>query len=186
MSLKKRQRICCKNFEACGRSYVRRHALTKHEETCEKRPHGRAKIAGGVQKAVWEKYIGRGRTTATCTCCHQRTISVFSNANHFQCGHILSDKHGGKAILNNLLPICQYCNNAMGAMHFDAYVEKHNYPLRTRGKYPPEKVLAAVCVLQRFIRNVPRFTKQRRMKKITLWAEAAVKRLKHHLLQPIY
>jgi hypothetical protein len=176
-------RVPCVNFQHCGKSYVSERHLKNHERECAGRsPQKKTKIAGNLQKAVWETYIGSDRTSVTCFCCRKRTVTVFSNASHFQCGHIKSDKHGGKAEVANLLPICAECNNAMSSEHWDDYVHRHKYPLRVYGYPIQEKVARALPVLRRFIRSVPLRTKlrdRRALLRIRRWRQRKTQRSAH-------
>lgn len=79
-------------------------------------------ITLGFKHSIWNKYCG-SVYNRKCLCCDINEISVFN----FECGHILSDKNGGKISTDNIVPICSFCNKSMGAMHMLKYMEKMNY-----------------------------------------------------------
>jgi hypothetical protein len=72
-----------------------------------------------MKQLVWNKNIGEKRGIGLCQCCRETKISQMS----FQCGHIISEYNGGKSILNNLVPICQLCNNSMGKINMDRFMK---------------------------------------------------------------
>ena len=55
-----------------------------------------------------------------CQCC--KTTPIHST--NFDCGHIISEKNGGKVHLENLRPICRTCNSSMGTQNMDDYIVK--------------------------------------------------------------
>lgn len=79
-------------------------------------------ITLGFKHSIWNKYCG-SVYNRKCLCCDVNEISVFN----FECGHILSDKKGGKISVDNIVPICSFCNRSMGSMHMLKYMEKMNY-----------------------------------------------------------
>ena len=141
----------------CGKKYKRSHYYDKHVESCVHKPgqkmlNGRQCIAAKTRKAVWDTYVGPNKTETRCFCCRTQKITLFSNVNHYQCGHILSDKEGGKPVVDNLLPICQGCNSTMGAVHWDKYVEYNDLPLRVRGYPVLDKIEWATTIIQSLVR----------------------------------
>lgn len=83
----------------------------------------RSSIPKAIREQVWDKYIGESQSSALCIICNHRKI----NMRKFHCGHIVSDKDGGTATVDNLLPICEPCNLSMGSNHMDMYVKEY-YP----------------------------------------------------------
>jgi hypothetical protein len=55
-----------------------------------------------------------------CFCCEDIEITQIT----FECGHIISEFHGGETNVDNLLPICSTCNNSMGTENFYVFKEK--------------------------------------------------------------
>ena len=123
----------------CQKPYKRKKALEDHEIKCKKRPKKqnknckkprRIRIDAGLRIKVWEKYIGQ-KTRSKCFCCYNKVITPFSNCNTFQAGHIISHANGGKATIDNLLPICRDCNMNMSAVNWNDYVERHTHLFRS-------------------------------------------------------
>ena len=73
---------------------------------------------------IWLKYCGEVYKTK-CLCCNSREISIYN----FECGHILSKKNGGEISIDNIVPICSFCNRSMGSTHMLKYMEKNNYKI---------------------------------------------------------
>lgn len=66
-------------------------------------------IPSALKDDVWVHYIG-DRAKSLCWCCNRIEIRMSS----FHVGHVVSEANGGKAILENLRPICSRCNHGMG------------------------------------------------------------------------
>jgi len=81
-----------------------------------------SEITQAFRQAVWIKYVGK-EYTSLCLCCGSNEITV----HNFECGHIISRKNGGDITINNIVPICSFCNRAMGAMHMLEFMQKNNY-----------------------------------------------------------
>ena len=77
-------------------------------------------IPKSVRDAVWKKYHG-DNGVAKCFVCEYTEIRM----NAFHAGHIISDKHGGLPVVDNLIPICATCNTSMGAINLYEYKEKY-------------------------------------------------------------
>ena len=69
-----------------------------------------------------EKYYGKSNETK-CLCCKNTTISI----TNFECGHVVSNKDGGKININNLKPICKTCNLSMGTTNMDIFIKKYGF-----------------------------------------------------------
>ena len=80
------------------------------------------KIPAAVRNIVWLKYIP-DKNNARCFCCKLETIT---NAN-WHCGHIISEKKGGKIHVDNLRPICGGCNSSMGATNMYDFMKKYGF-----------------------------------------------------------
>ena len=65
-------------------------------------PKKKIRIPAVVRKIVWATYIGKNATCSKCLCCDLEEISY----TNFECGHIISEKNGGKPTVDNLRPIC--------------------------------------------------------------------------------
>lgn len=82
-------------------------------------------ISGAVKRDVWFKYVGNKAKTK-CFCCRKNVILFCSGVhNTWQAGHIISHNNGGKAVIENLHPICKQCNNNMNSENWDDYVYRH-------------------------------------------------------------
>ena len=69
----------------------------------------RKQIPKAVKRAVWNKHIGEELGNGLCKCCNKTNITQLT----FHCGHITAVTNGGTNHMDNLLPICQLCNNSM-------------------------------------------------------------------------
>ena len=56
-----------------------------------------------------------------CVCCNIESISLAN----FDCGHIISEKHGGKITLDNLRPICRLCNLSMKTKNMNDFMDDY-------------------------------------------------------------
>lgn len=79
-------------------------------------------ITQSFRNTLWIKYCGETYKTK-CLCCNSNEISV----HNFECGHILSKKNGGLISIENIVPICSFCNRSMGSTHMFKYMEKNNF-----------------------------------------------------------
>lgn len=78
------------------------------------------KIPMAVRHAVWSKYIGN-HYHSKCFCCNSEIIT---KAN-YECGHIISEKNGGKVDIHNLRPICSSCNKSVGSRNMDEFMQRY-------------------------------------------------------------
>ena len=79
-------------------------------------------IPSTLKRLVWDKYIGEDFGKSKCYCCKLSVITQMS----FHCGHVISDKNGGKIDVDNLRPICQNCNSSMGSTNMDVFIAMYN------------------------------------------------------------
>uniref|UniRef100_A0A6C0LLI4 HNH domain-containing protein n=1 Tax=viral metagenome TaxID=1070528 RepID=A0A6C0LLI4_9ZZZZ len=79
----------------------------------------RKSIPKPLKQQVWDKYIGKKKGVAKCTCCNHNEIRQDS----FHAGHIVSVKNGGDTTLDNLKPICQTCNSSMKTKNMDDFID---------------------------------------------------------------
>jgi hypothetical protein len=80
------------------------------------------KIPVAVRNGVWHKYIG-GLYYSECFCCNFEPIT---KAN-YECGHVVSEKNGGKVHLDNLRPICSACNKSIGIRNMEHFMEQYGF-----------------------------------------------------------
>ena len=73
-----------------------------------------------LRKQVWEKYHGNSET-AICPISYCQTQINRSAQGSMQIGHIISEKNGGKTVLNNLKPLCKKCNCEMGSINWNIF-----------------------------------------------------------------
>ena len=92
------------------------------------------RIPAAVRNTVWLKYID-DKNNANCFCCKLETIT---NAN-WHCGHIVSEKNGGKVHIDNLRPICAGCNCSMGKTNMFEFMEKYGFDTITNPKQSKTK-----------------------------------------------
>ena len=78
-------------------------------------------IPKNIRNLVWYTYIGSDIIKHRCLCCKKAIIYNTS----FECGHILSEKHGGTLEISNLRPICSQCNKSMCTMNMIEYIKKY-------------------------------------------------------------
>ena len=80
------------------------------------------KIPLAVRNAVWGKYVGMSYN-ALCFCCNFEPITKVN----YECGHIISEKNGGKIHLDNLRPICSACNKSVGSKNMEHFMEQYGF-----------------------------------------------------------
>lgn len=80
------------------------------------------KIPASVKNTLWSLHFSKS-TQGNCQCCKTEIISK----NNFDCGHIISEKEGGKVELDNLKPICRSCNSSMGITNMNDYMKKYGF-----------------------------------------------------------
>jgi len=80
------------------------------------------KIPASVKNTLWSLHF-LNSLQGNCQCCKTEIISK----NNFDCGHIISEKEGGKVELDNLKPICRSCNSSMGITNMNDYMKKYGF-----------------------------------------------------------
>ena len=80
------------------------------------------KITDAVRAVVWETYNGECYK-AKCFCCRTNMLTVFD----FDCGYIISEKHGGKATVQNLRPICGTCTESIGTENMMTFIRRNGF-----------------------------------------------------------
>jgi|UniRef100_A0A6C0GZU4 5-methylcytosine-specific restriction endonuclease McrA len=78
-------------------------------------------IPKSLKKEVWDKWVGKKYGVTKCLCCNYQEIRQIE----FHCGHVISEKNGGKTNLDNLRPICAQCNLSMGIMNMLEFKKKY-------------------------------------------------------------
>ena len=89
----------------------------------KKKKNFKDKIPQTIRNTVWNKYIGPDKKIGKCICCSSEQIS-FTN---FQCGHVQSEKMGGKVTIQNLRPVCGPCNQSMGTQNMEDFMKQYGY-----------------------------------------------------------
>jgi 5-methylcytosine-specific restriction endonuclease McrA len=77
-----------------------------------------------LKQSVWDTYVGEDVTITKCSFCNKTKIL----SDHFECGHIISNKNGGETIIDNLRPICELCNKSIGSQNMEDFkktLKKH-------------------------------------------------------------
>lgn len=80
------------------------------------------KIPVAVRNSVWSLYIG-SQYNSMCLCCNFEPITK----SNFECGHIVSEKNGGKVHLLNLRPICSACNKSIGTRNMEKFMKQYGF-----------------------------------------------------------
>ena len=76
-------------------------------------------IPVSLKTSVWEKFTDKYSIKCPISFCNKKI-----NARDFDCGHIKSERNGGKLELDNLKPICHPCNCSMGIKNWNIYDKK--------------------------------------------------------------
>ena len=80
------------------------------------------RIPAAVRNTVWLKYV-KDKNDARCYCCKLEKITTAN----WHCGHVISEKNGGKVHIDNLRPICAGCNCSMGKTNMDVFMKKYGF-----------------------------------------------------------
>lgn len=81
------------------------------------------RIPATVRNIVWVTHFEDSKK-GKCWLCRVEDIS---SAN-FECGHVISERNGGKVTVDNLRPICGFCNKSVGTMNMEDFKKKYNIP----------------------------------------------------------
>jgi hypothetical protein len=79
------------------------------------------RIPATVRNILWVTHFKTSKK-GLCWLCGVEDIS---SAN-FECGHVISEKNGGRVTLDNLRPICSFCNKSVGTMNMEDFKKKYN------------------------------------------------------------
>jgi len=103
------------------------------EEDPDSGAYKKKSIPVNLRIKVWKYYHGIAPEAECWVGCGDKI--TFST---FHCGHILAEKKGGRATLENLIPICQRCNSSMGTDHMFDFASSHG--LRRLVGWPTEHI----------------------------------------------
>jgi len=106
----------------------------KKQKKTKKVKKSKEKIPSGVRHSVWTAWFGN-RREGVCYCCGLEPVTTAN----FHCGHIESEKNGGKVELDNLRPICMQCNLSMGTIEMHNFMKKYGYDIRLKAENFEEK-----------------------------------------------
>lgn len=81
-----------------------------------------------IKRLVWYKYIGQKYGNGKCQCCGVTEITQLE----FHCGHVKSEKCGGKMTVENMRPICSSCNLSMGTKNMNDFIKEHGLQKKKR------------------------------------------------------
>ena len=95
---------------------------SKKDDKEKKVKKPKEKIPASVKNTLWSQHFPNV-LEGKCKCCQTEVIS----RNNFDCGHIISEKEGGKIHLDNLKPICRSCNSSMGTQNMTDYMIKYGF-----------------------------------------------------------
>ena len=96
--------------------------LKKEPEVNIVKKKTKEKIPASVKNTLWSEHF-KNSIQGNCQCCKTEVISK----NNFDCGHIISEKNGGKVHLDNLKPICRSCNSSMGTTNMNDFMTKYGF-----------------------------------------------------------
>jgi hypothetical protein len=72
---------------------------------------------------VWDRWIGESIGKILCLMCQKTPITQLK----FVCAHVLAHAMGGETSVENLRPLCTWCNSSMGMQHMTAFALQ-NFP----------------------------------------------------------
>ena len=98
------------------------YLIDKHKIPKQTNKKSKKTIPSTVKRLVWNKYIGENIGKYKCYCCKLTEITQLS----FHCGHVISEKNGGKINIDNLRPICQNCNSSMGTKNMNDFITEYS------------------------------------------------------------
>ena len=81
------------------------------------------KMTSSLRQACWTKWMGDNTFKSKCWCCNINDITAFN----FEAGHIKARILGGSNTIENLRPICGFCNKGMGKQNMFKFMEKNGY-----------------------------------------------------------
>lgn len=111
----------------------------KDTKRCQTIYSKRKNIPKKVRMDCWYNHIDKNHGVVLCIICCQNEIKP----SDFEAGHIISHCNGGKNCVDNLLPICSYCNKSISTENMLEYVKTY-YPTNVKNflsrKYSTNKI----------------------------------------------
>jgi hypothetical protein len=83
----------------------------------------KTKIKHAMRVQTWNQYIGANIGRILCLLCERNYITQLE----FSCCHVLAESQGGSICVENLRPLCSWCNGSMGSQHMKEFA-RINYP----------------------------------------------------------
>jgi 5-methylcytosine-specific restriction endonuclease McrA len=109
-------KIKSKKMKKNEKSRLKNNSIKKINE------NRKEKIPISVKNTLWSLYF-KDSMKGNCQCCKTELISK----NNFDCGHIISERNGGKVELSNLKPICRSCNSSMSTTNMNDFMSKYGF-----------------------------------------------------------
>lgn len=72
--------------------------------------------------------LAPGLREQVCKLYGMKCFACKRDADPWECGHMLSVKHGGRSELDNLRVLCKECNRSMGCMHIVEFIILRDLP----------------------------------------------------------
>lgn len=95
--------------------------LNKKTTLCNHDFTERKPIDKKLKNKVWVAEFG-AKTSGKCTIYNCTNILSLDIVNSWQCGHKQSVKNKGNTTLENLRPLCSFCNQSMGENNWDKWI----------------------------------------------------------------
>jgi hypothetical protein len=74
-------------------------------------------IRHAMKIQVWDRWIGEETGKTLCLMCEKTPITQLT----FVCAHVLAHSMGGEISVENLRPLCGWCNSSMGTQHMTKF-----------------------------------------------------------------
>lgn len=88
---------------------------------CLKKTQSKNRIPYSLRESVWIKYNGN-KLKGVCYSCGRK----INKNDKWHCSHVISYAKGGKNVIDNLRPCCQYCNLSMGNQNLYTFIKERN------------------------------------------------------------
>lgn len=82
-------------------------------------------LSQSLRQACWTKWMPN-KFNSKCWCCNINEVSAFN----FEAGHVKARNLGGLNTIENLRPICGFCNKAMGIKNMFIYMKEMDYNIK--------------------------------------------------------
>jgi 5-methylcytosine-specific restriction endonuclease McrA len=93
---------------------------TVNQTSPQHKKQSKKKIPQIKRILCWNTYIGEEVGKALCLCCNTFHITQ----HNFHCGHVVAEANGGSLLIENLRPICDKCNIAMGTQDMREFAKQ--------------------------------------------------------------